>query len=86
MNGLAWVRRMRSDDPDAGSVTVFVAVTVLGLLVLSSAPRNTLTALRSRPHGPPVRRSTPRPSSRARSPWIDWPPCGPPRSTSRQAV
>lgn len=35
MIGLAWVRgRMRSDDPDAGSVTVFVAVTMLGLLVL----------------------------------------------------
>ena len=35
MNGLAWVRgRMRSDERDAGSVTVFVAVTMLGLLVL----------------------------------------------------
>jgi hypothetical protein len=35
MNALAWLRhRMRPEEPDAGSVTVFVAVTMLGLLVL----------------------------------------------------
>ncbi|GEN78987.1 pilus assembly protein TadG-related protein [Actinotalea fermentans] len=35
MNALIWLRhRMRHEEPDVGSVTVFVAVTMLGLLVL----------------------------------------------------
>lgn len=35
MSALTWLRhRMRHEEPDAGSVTVFVAVTMLGLLVL----------------------------------------------------
>jgi len=35
MNALTWLRhRMRHEARDAGSVTVFVAVTMLGLLVL----------------------------------------------------
>ncbi len=35
MNALTWLRlRLRHEDRDAGSVTVFIAVTMLGLLVL----------------------------------------------------
>jgi hypothetical protein len=35
MNALTWLRhRLRHEERDAGSVTVFVAVTMLGLLVL----------------------------------------------------
>ncbi len=35
MNALIWLRhRLRHEERDAGSVTVFVAVTMLGLLVL----------------------------------------------------